>query len=205
MASSLNIYYPTTFGGIGVYINSYDMRKIKKIDQFVRDSPRLLRGAFRSSSRDFGQRVVNAAKACIRSSTPPRGVSWPPLSDNYVRNYHQFKGGDNTMFWWNSEFLAKSIGIYEEGVEVLGSNKKSSRLYIGLPLQATHPHPGYPGSRNTRNLTLQRIAKFIENGVKGVPPRPLFRPLFNQMGGSKALQKSIKNKIQEQVAPYFNS
>lgn len=201
--STINSYLPTTFGGIQVYISPEDMRKVNNVDRFIKDSPRILRKSFRLSVEDFGMSVVNAAKSCIMSGRPPRGVSWPPLSKDYVRSYKNFKHGDTLQFWWNSRYIYSRIGIYTQGAEIWGTKEKATQFYIGLPLQATHPHHGYPESRRTPNLTLQKIAKFIENGVGDVPPRPLFKPLFYQMGGNDKLKKTIRQNIQKQITPYF--
>lgn len=86
--------------------------------------------------------------------------NWTPLSERYLKS--KIRRGESLNIWEATGYLKNNITVWKSG----------SRYVVGLRTWAKNPINGQP---------LYVIAKSLEMGVpsRNIPPRPLFRPIFN--------------------------
>lgn len=192
--TQINMSVGTPFGPIDIYIT--DKTKLEKARRLVEKSPQILIDAYEDAARRWGKKVIDTARRCIDTGTPPKGsgVSWPPLSPKYAERW----GGN---IYYNRAQYYQSMGVHKEDVMVYGTSKTSKRIYIGLPNQVKKITP----TGKTSRLTLQKVASILENGSKNgkIPSRPLWGPLYKSMGGKESLKRYIREAIKRQLSKYL--
>lgn len=191
----INTYLDLPIGRLRIYADKEDLEKAKKL---IDDMPELLTEAYLDAANRWGGKLKKEAIRCIETNQPPKGVSWPPLSPKYVASM----GDDNRRYFKGGQYEG-SIDIYTEDVSYMGSSKKGTRVYVGLKNGVKKEHP--KKASVTTNLTLQEVAKILEAGTKDnrIPPRPLWKPLYEQFGGKKSIERHVINAIKRKLKPYM--
>lgn len=190
----INTYLDLPIGRLRIYADKEDLEKAKKL---IDDMPEILTEAYLDAANRWGGKLKKEAIRCIETNQPPKGVSWPPLSPKYVASM----GGDDRRYFKSGQY-EESIGIYKESVFYLGSSKRGTRVYVGLPNGVMKLHPK---KNKAMGITLQRVAKILESGSKDgrIPPRPLWKPLYEQLGGKKSIERYVTNAIKRKLKPYM--
>lgn len=190
----INQYVETPFGQLHIYADPVQLAKATKL---IKDTPKLMFDAYKDAASRWGGKVVKAAKECVSTGRPPKGTSWPPLSEKYI----SWVGGEDQIYFKTAQYL-ESIGVHEEKVEYYGTNKTGSRYFVGLPNGVKKWPARYSSKR--KQLTLQKVGLILEYGSRDgrIPPRPLWRPLYEQMGGKKRIELYVKNAVKRQLKKY---
>ena len=190
----INTYLDLPIGRLRIYADKEDLEKAKKL---IDDMPELLTEAYLDAANRWGGKLKKEAIRCIETNQPPKGVSWPPLSPKYVASM----GGDDRRYFKSGQY-EESIGIYKEAVSYLGSSKRGTRVYVGLPNGVMKLHPK---KNKAMGITLQRVAKILESGSRDgrIPPRPLWKPLYEQLGGKKSIERYVTNAIKRKLESYM--
>lgn len=190
----INTYLDLPIGRLRIYADKEDLEKAKKL---IDDMPEILTEAYLDAANRWGGKLKKEAIRCIETNQPPKGVSWPPLSPKYVASM----GGDDRRYFKSGQY-EESIGIYKESVSYLGSSKRGTRVYVGLPNGVMKLHPK---KNKAMGITLQRVAKILESGSKDgrIPPRPLWKPLYEQLGGKKSIERYVTNAIKRKLESYI--
>jgi len=187
--AKINQYIDMPIGNLHIYVDPAEQARAEKL---LRETPKMLTAAFRDAAHRWGDQVVREAIKCINQDTPPKGVSWPPLSEKYVKSH----GIDNHHYLQSGQYI-DSIGIYETGLYSLSGAKVRDRIYVGLPPAVKKTRPtGKDGK-----LTLQEVAKILESGThdESIPPRPLWAPLYKRFGGQSSIKRYVINAIKRQI------
>ena len=188
----INQYVETPFGKLHIFTDKEELARANKL---IEDTPDILYDAYEDAAKRWGGKVVKAAKKCIETQRPPKGVSWPPLSEAYVDSM----GHDNRIYFKSGQY-EESIDIHKEKVEYYGSNKTGVRYFVGLPNGTKKSKPRH---KRKKYLTLQQVAKILEFGGGKIPPRPLWRPLYEEFGGKKSIERYVKNAVVRQLKKYM--
>ena len=151
-----------------------DKEDLEKAKKLIDDMPELLTEAYLDAANRWGGKLKKEAIRCIETNQPPKGVSWPPLSPKYVASM----GGDDRRYF--------KSGQYEESI----------------PNGVMKLHPK---KNKAMGITLQRVAKILESGSKDgrIPPRPLWKPLYEQLGGKKSIERYVTNAIKRKLESYM--
>lgn len=78
--------------------------------------------------------------------------------------------------------------------------KQKNRTYVGIPTNLRKTRNG----NRTSKRTLNQIAIMLEYGSRGenLPPRPLWKPAFEQVGGKKVLKETIVRELRKEIRRY---
>lgn len=178
-----------------VYLNP---EKQKLAERLLRELPEIEMNAYNKACTNFGKMLAKYIRGCIMYNTPPRGVSWKPHSKDYLKKYN-VKG-----FWQLSGQMLHSIKLRNyQGRYYVGPNPNE---------KAVDPVNKYERSRKSK-LTLIQLARLLEygDGADGgdsshfhnyIPPRPLFRPSFNAVGGTERLKKYLITNLRRELKKY---
>lgn len=189
----INTYLDLPIGNLKIYADPKDLEKARKL---LADMPEILEDAYWDAANRWGGKLKKEAIACIEKNKPPKGVSWPALSPKYVASM----GGDERRYFKSGEY-EESIDIYRE--RLTGLAGRTHRVYVGLPNQMMKRHPK---KNKTMGITIQEVAKILEAGTidDRIPPRPLWKPLYEQLGGKKSIERYVINAIKRQLKPYID-
>jgi hypothetical protein len=129
----------------------------------------------------------------MKTGLPPGGrVSWPPLSEKTQKIYAKQGKGTGKPWYWLGQ-MYREVGIQD--------TQRYGR-YVGFT-------PGIKGKRMSRGRitegtkTLTYIAKLLESGTMDwIPARPLFRPAFDEAGGTNKLTKYLIQEIRKECNKY---
>ena len=192
----INTYVDLPVGRLHIYADRHDMERARVL---LDNMPNILTEAYLDAASRWGGKLKKEAIRCIEMNQPPKGVSWPPLSEKYVAKM----GGDDRRYFKSGQY-EESIDIYKEKVSFAGSTKESHRVYVGLPNQVGKVHP--KNASKVKNITLQAVAKILEVGTRdgNIPPRPLWKPLYEQFGGKKSIERYVTNAIKRKLKPYID-
>ena len=177
------------------YVNK---QNVEKVSRLIKSMPEIETIAYQKACTNFGKMLARYVRKCIMSNTPPRGVSWPPHSEDYLKKYN-VKG-----FWYLSGQMLRSIRLRQyQGGYYVGPNPGE---------KAVDPVNKYGRSR-TSKLTLIELARLLEGGTKSnsaskhftndISPRPLFRPSFKAVGGTERLKKYLITNLRREVKKYL--
>lgn len=177
------------------YVNK---QNVEKVSRLIKSMPEIETTAYQKACTNFGKMLARYVRKCIMSNTPPRGVSWPPHSEDYLKKYN-VKG-----FWYLSGQMLRSIRLRQyQGGYYVGPNPGE---------KAVDPVNKYGRSR-TSKLTLIELARLLEGGTKSnsaskhftndISPRPLFRPSFKAVGGTERLKKYLITNLRREVKKYL--
>lgn len=78
--------------------------------------------------------------------------------------------------------------------------KQKNRTYVGIPTNLKKTRKG----DRTSKRTLNQVAIMLEYGSRGgnLPPRPLWAPAFEQVGGKKVLKETIVRELRKEIRKY---
>lgn len=205
----INMTITTGIGRIKIYT---DPKETKKAWSLLQGTPRAMYDAYAIAAQKYGGKIVKMAKECIDRDQPPKGASWPALSDKYKERYHTER-----HYFLTGQYY-QAIGIYMEKVSFAGTGKFAGyRIHVGLPTGGSNHHhtPGIMTSTNKSGsgrgaLTMLQLGNLLEYGFEAfgkypVPARPLWTPLYQQAESSgtgnlkayitRALQHTFENFI----------
>ncbi len=144
-------------------------------------SPSIQKG-YDKAIEQFSTKLLRIIKTAVLTGKPPKGAYWQPLSDATIRRW-----GEHPIYNLTGLF-GRSIGLYSY----------KNKTYVGI--QANKRRSSQDG------LTLNQLAILLEHGSRNnsegtnyIPPRPLWAPALNEMGGIQALRKLIIQKIRSQL------
>lgn len=194
--TQINTYLDLPIGSLRIYADPADLERAKKL---IDKMPELLTKAYLDAAERWGGKLKKEAIRCIEMNQPPKGISWPPLSSSYISRM----GGDERRYFKSGQY-EESIGIYKESASIVGLGKSTTRVYVGLPNGVMKTKP-LQASKDS-GITLQAVAKILENGTRDgdIPPRPLWKPLYDQLGGKKSIERHVINAIKRQLKPYLD-
>ena len=88
-------------------------------------------------------------------------------------------------------------GQYLRSVQIV---KQKNRTYVGIPTNLKKTRKG----DRTSKRTLNQVAIMLEYGSRGgnLPPRPLWAPAFEQVGGKKVLKETIVRELRKEIRKY---
>lgn len=178
-----------------VWVHPENLQKVSKL---LQNLPEIETQAYHKACTNFGKMLAKYVRNCIASNTPPKGVSWPPHSEDYLKKY-EVKG-----FWYLSGQMLRSIRLrnYQGG------------YYVGPEpgVKAIDPVNRYGRSR-TSKLTLVQLARLLELGTRAnavssaftndIPARPLFRPSFKAVGGTERLKRYLVVNLRREIKRYL--
>lgn len=182
MASkSVNITISTPLGDLQIYTDPKEQARAEKL---IAETPSIMRNAYDRTTEKFGNQLLRLVKKCLRTGTPPRGTHWDPHSANTIKRY-----GEHT--------LLKYTGQYLRSVQIV---KQKNRTYVGIPPNLKKTRKG----DRTSKRTLNQVAIMLEYGSRGgnLPPRPLWAPAFEQVGGKKVLKETIVRELRKEIRKY---
>jgi hypothetical protein len=167
-------------GRLEIYVNKAQQARAEKLIQSV---PSIITKSYENGTRKFGEKLLRIVKKCLSTGMPPAGsgVSWPSHAANTVKAL-----GEHTLLNWTGQYK-RSVNIYHQ----------RNRTYVGLPNNVRKIRKKGKESRKTLN----QIAILLEYGSKdsNLPPRPLWAPAYKAAGGTKVLQKILRNEIRKQL------
>jgi hypothetical protein len=189
----INHYVDTPFGKLHVFS---DPDETRRAEELIKRTPKILFDAYKDAAERFGKDIITKARRCIDTQTPPHGVNWPKLSSRYVARM----AGDDRIYLKSYQYY-EAIGIYKDHVYYQSGKLAKTRIFVGLPTQVKKVHPRF--NRDTK-LTLIQVANILEMGTRNerIPPRPLWKPLFQDMKGNERIKTFIKNSIIRQLKKY---
>lgn len=182
MASkSVNITISTPLGDLQIYT---DPKEQARAERLIAETPSIMRNAYDRATEKFGNQLLRLVKKCLRTGTPPRGTHWDPHSANTIKRY-----GEHTLLNYTGQYL-RSVQIV----------KQKNRTYVGIPTNLKKIRKG----DRTSKRTLNQVAIMLEYGSRGdnLPPRPLWKPAFEQVGGKKVLKETIVRELRKEIRRY---
>lgn len=191
----INHYLDLPFGQLHIFS---DPTQTARAEKLIKETPKILWNAWKDAAERYGKKIVKEAKRCINSGMPPKGAVWPPLSPKYV----EAMGGDDRIYYKSGQY-EDSIGIHKENVYYTNGAFDKPRYFVGLPLGITKAAARYKSKR--RPLSLLRVAQILEQGSPkmNIPPRPLWKPLFDASGGKERIKVFVRNAIKRQLQKYM--
>nr|UWI07750.1 MAG: virion morphogenesis family protein [Bacteriophage sp.] len=168
-------------GRFEIYVNKAQQARAEKLIQSV---PSILTKSYENGTRKFGEKLLRIVKKCLSTGMPPSGseVSWPHHAVSTVKAL-----GEHTLLKWTGQYK-RSVNIYHQ----------RNRTYVGLPnnVRKIRKKKGKESGK-----TLNQIAILLEYGSRdsNLPPRPLWAPAYKAAGGTKILQKILRNEIRKQL------
>lgn len=184
MARVPNINIRSDPGNISGSMNFYikvDGKKARRVQKFLDEFPgEVYMGSYEGALK-FAKKLHQLVRRCLKTGTPPKGVSWPPHAASTVRSLGPHK-------------LLNLTGFYLRSIKII-DNGPGSTIAVGLPKGLKRPSNAKGSSR----ITMKHIAQILEYGGPKIPARPLWRPAFNQIGGNTQLKKDITQGIRKQI------
>lgn len=180
---SVNITLSTPFGNLRIYS---DPKQQAKAERLITRTPSILTEGYRKGTEKFGNQLLRMVRKCLNTGVPPRGVSWPPHSAATVKRY-----GEHT--------LLKLTGQYVRSITIV---KMKNRTFVGLPI-GVHKVT-FTGKVSKK--TLNQVAIILEYGSRDgyVPPRPLWSPSYEAIGGKEVLKQAIVNELRKGIRKEIN-
>ena len=191
----INHYVDTPFGQLHIFS---DPAETAKAGRLINDCPKILWNAWKDAAQRYGKNIIKEAKRCINSGMPPKGAVWPPLSPKYV----EAMAGDDRIYYKTGQY-EESIGVHTENMYYTSGAFARPRYFVGLPLGVNKEAVRYKSKR--RPLSLIRVAQILEQGSpkRNIPPRPLWKPLFDASGGKERIKVFVRNAIKRQLQKYM--
>lgn len=194
----INMTITTGIGRLHIYT---DPAETKKAWSLLQGTPNAMYNAYAIAAQKYGGKIVKMARECINRDQPPKGASWPPLSDKYKERYHT----DGHYFLSGQYYEA--IGIYMEKVAYAGTGKFAGyKIHVGLPTGGKmHYHKSGIQTNASKSgegrgdLSMLQLGNLLEYGFEAfgkyqVPARPLWTPLYAQAESSTGNLKSYITK-----------
>lgn len=167
-------------GSMNFYIR-VDGRKARRVQHFLDEFPgEVYIGSYEGALK-FAKKLHQLVRRCLRTGTPPKGVSWPPHSEFTTKSLGAHK-------------LLNLTGFYMRSIKIMDQGPVST-IAVGLPKGLKRPS----SAKGSHRLTMKQIAQILEYGGNKVPARPLWRPAFNEIGGNARLKKDITQGIRKKI------
>lgn len=146
----------------------------------------VLRIASAKAQKSAAQKLKRIVLRHIRQNGG--SIGWPPLSVDYGE-YKESLGYDASNILYMTGLYYKSIGVWGVG----------DRHYVGVKHGVKNRFKG------GNNLTVGQIATILENGstVKNIPPRPLWKPSYRDLGGSRRITNIYVWHIRAEIYKHF--
>ena len=195
MGYQINHYIDTPFGELHIFS---DPAETAKAERLIKETPKILWEAWKDAAERYGKNIVKEAKRCVSSGVPPKGVHWPPLSKRYV----EAMAGDDRIYYKTGQYY-ESIGIHKDNVYYTTGVLAKQRYFVGLPQGKMKEPARFKSSRPP--LSLIQVANILERGSMDgdIPPRPLWKPLFDAAGGKERIRVFARNAIKRQLNKYM--
>lgn len=163
-------------GSMNFYIR-VDGRKARRVQHFLDEFPgEVYIGSYEGALK-FAKKLHQLVRRCLRTGTPPKGVSWPPHAASTVKRLGPHK-------------LLHLTGFYMRSIKIMDQGPGST-ISVGLPKGLKRPS----SAKGSSSITMKHIAQILEYGGPKIPARPLWRPAFNEIGGNARLKKDITQGI----------
>lgn len=135
----------------------------------------------RAGQRSAANKLLRVIKRNIRENGG--SIGWPPLSARYEKSKLSRGGRSNN--------LLVMTGLYYRSIHTWN---RGNNYYVGVKKRLKHP-----GSKG--RLTVAQIATVLEHGSESqkIPARPLWRPSFKQLGGTKTIKGLILWHVREEI------
>lgn len=124
-----------------------------------------IKAGCRSAQYVVGREILTRAKDHLRN----QDLGWKKLSKSTIAR----KGHDVALL---------EYGTYYANIKLW---QKELVVYTGVPI----------GVKQKNNTETALVASFHEFGAKGVPKRPLWKPVFTEMGGREGLRIKLSGGI----------
>lgn len=181
---SHGITLPTALGDLRIYVNKSQQAKATNL---LKSMPDILTRSYEEAATKFGERLARMARTCLSRGIPPpgSGVSWPPHSAATIKRY-----GQHTLLYWSSQ--------YYHAIRV---RRRGKNIYVGVHSSTIKTRP------DGRNLGIRliNVAKLLEYGDESgnLPPRPLWSPLFQSVGGKDRFKQEVIKVIKHKIRGYL--
>ena len=137
----------------------------------------------------YGHKYHREILKTIKSNGRNLDKQWEPLNSKYLSK-KMYAGGSPGIYVWTGT-LRDAIQVIrsEEGLVTVGIDKKAKGS----------------GKDGSSHLTASQIAHILQNGslFHNIPARPLFQPVWRQMGGNAALGTYVKKKLDTRVKDHL--
>lgn len=141
---------------IKIQVTQQDWRPASRMAKGSKEKEKLL-GQFAHYIADiYRDELVRAI------NTQRYAGKWEPLNKDYVA--WKRSQGLSTKIWESTEMLKRSITVY----------RSNNKWVVGI-----NPRIKYPGS----NVSVYKVARWLEYGTSRMPARPLFRPVKQLITG----------------------
>lgn len=201
--TQINFYTDIPLGQLRINVDPQQNTKALKL---LSETPQTIARAYQKSIDNFAKKVINKVKEHINKGIPPKGEYWPPLSSREShkdkRDHYVEKEANDYRFFYKTGQYFDLVGLHTEKVEYYRSTRVGSRQYVGLP-NGVRKLPTL--SHRSGLLTLQQVAKILENGTKVgpgsrgyVPKRPLWKPVYDEVGGRRSLINSLQTNLRNE-------
>lgn len=180
MAQFPNIHIrtdPPNLSGSIQFVVKIDERKAVRVHALLKDFPNEVELGYKIGAQEFATKLHRLVRRCLKTGIPPKGVSWPPHSPV-------------TTKMLGPHPLLHLTGFYYRYIKII-QNKTS--IAVGLPSGLKRPAM----MKGSSKLTMKQIAVINEYGGGRIPPRPLWRPAYEQIGGKVGLKKCVTNWIRK--------
>lgn len=178
------------FATIVPYVDPNGLRKAKKL---ISALPHIERNAYAKGTDRFGALLVRIIKRAMKTGLPPGGrVSWAPLAEQTLKRYERTGRGTGKPWFWLGQ-MYREIGI---------QTHKSRGKYVGF--KSNVKALTIKNKQVTEGkLTINRVANLLETGTMDfISARPLFRPAFDEAGGTNKLTRYIIQEIRKECNKY---
>lgn len=162
------------------FVIKLDERKAARVKVFLKDFPNEVELGYRIGAEEFARKLHRLVVRCLKTGTPPKGVSWPPHSPV-------------TTKMLGAHPLLNLTGFYMRSITIINKGWSKGVIAVGLPAGLRRPS----NIKGSSSMTMRKIAEINEYGGGKVPPRPLWRPAYKQIGGNQALKKSVSKWVRK--------
>lgn len=192
MAQSVNrtIKLPV-LADLQIYVDKRDQQKAQRL---LDRQPEILRRAYNNAAMEFANKLLRVVKTCLNKGQPPagQGVSWPPHSPHTTKKY-----GEHT--------LLHLTGQYARTVQIM--RNRNGNIIVGIPPNVKKERPtskSQEGQSDGNSIrTLNQVAYILEVGTANIPPRPLWKPAYQSVGGTKEVKKLMVKHIRKEIRKEF--
>lgn len=185
---SINRHIRLPVGELQIYVDPRDQEKAKRL---IKSVPSIMTKGYENGCNEFANQLLRVVRRSLSRGMPPphSGVSWPPHSIHTIKRY-----GPHPLLNLTGQYM-RSVGIFK--------NKLNHNIYVGLPNNVKKSKPGNrkQGGTSTGKLTLNQIAAILEYGTDDmkIPPRPLWRPAWDSVGGKRVLRDTIIKNVRKEI------
>ena len=187
MAQSVNRTVPLpAVGDLQIYVNKSDQERAQRL---LDRQPKIFKSAYDNAVKEFSNKLLRIVRTCLNKGEPPvgSGVSWPKHSMHTIKKY-----GPHPLLHLTGQY-ARSVKLIKE---------KNGRYIIGIPANTKKVRPtskSQGGTSSNSIRTLNQIAYILEVGTSSIPPRPLWKPAYQSVGGNKELRKILVKHIRKEI------